>query len=57
VTEVFLYRTLSLPQIQAGDDAAEAQWFNLDEVVAGKVALAFDHIDMVHRAQHFLAVI
>jgi 8-oxo-dGTP diphosphatase len=57
VTEVFLYHTLSLPQIQAGDDAADAQWFNLDDVVVGKVTLAFDHIDMVRRAQDFLAAI
>jgi 8-oxo-dGTP diphosphatase len=57
VTQAFLYRTLSLPQIQAGDDAADAQWFNLDDVVVGKVALAFDHVDMVRRAQDFLAAI
>jgi len=57
VTQAFLYRTLSLPLIQAGDDAADAQWFNLDDVVVGKVALAFDHIDMVRRAQDFLAAI
>ncbi len=36
-----------LPLARGGDDAAEARWFPLDQVLAGEVELAFDHLRLV----------
>lgn len=55
VTQAFLYHPQVLPEIQAGDDAAEARWFTLSSVLNGEVALAFDHADMVKAASELVA--
>lgn len=33
--------------VKGQDDATEAKWFKLEEVVSGKIPLAFDHFDEV----------
>jgi len=53
VTHAFLYRVDTLPSIQAGDDAAEAQWFDVHDILAGGAVLAFDHLDMIRQAMTF----
>ena len=35
--------------IQAGDDAAEYAWFSKQDIVDGKVPLAFDHLDSIKK--------
>ncbi len=35
------------PQLRAADDAAEARWFPLADVLSGGVELAFDHLELV----------
>lgn len=55
VTQAFLYCAQAMPEVQAGDDAAEARWFTLSSVLNGEVALAFDHADMVKAASELLA--
>lgn len=35
--------------IKAADDALECQWFPRDDIVAGKVPLAFDHLDSIQK--------
>ena len=39
-----------LPRPRGGDDAADARWFGLDEVLRGEVGLAFDHAVLVRIA-------
>lgn len=36
--------------IRGGDDAAEARWFPVQEVLDGRIRLAFDHLEMVTAA-------
>jgi len=55
VTQAFLYCAQAMPEIQAGDDAADARWFTLSSVLNGEVALAFDHADMVKAASELVA--
>lgn len=50
VTQAFLVVLPEKPIIQAGDDAADARWFELSAVINGEVRLAFDHADMVKAA-------
>lgn len=50
VTQAFLVVLPEKPIIQAGDDAADARWFELSSVINGEVRLAFDHADMVKAA-------
>lgn len=35
--------------IKAADDAAEVQWFPLQDIVDGKLPLAFDHLDSIQK--------
>ncbi len=35
------------PHAQGGSDAAEARWWPVEEVLAGRLELAFDHLDLV----------
>lgn len=55
VTQTFLYVATEIPPVVAGDDAAEACWFDLETVLSGELALAFDHADMVRAAKALLA--
>ncbi len=50
VTQAFLYVTSIEPNVQAGDDAADARWFSLSAVLNGDIGLAFDHFDMIRQA-------
>lgn len=50
VTQAFLYQASTIPNLQAGDDAADAQWIALDTVLAGQLPLAFDHHAMIYQA-------
>jgi 8-oxo-dGTP diphosphatase len=50
VTQAFLYVTSIEPNVQAGDDAADARWFSLSAVLNGDIELAFDHFDMIRQA-------
>ena len=36
-----------LPPVAGGDDAAEARWWGVDEVLGGDIELAFDHRELV----------
>jgi len=55
VTQAFLYVTSIEPNVQAGDDAADARWFSLSAVLSGDIGLAFDHADMLKAANALLA--
>lgn len=44
----------SQAKIKGGDDAAEARWFPVEDVLAGRVVLAFDHLEIVRRAMERL---
>lgn len=55
VTQTFLYVVTHMPEVLAGDDASEACWFDLNAVLSGEVALAFDHDDMVRDAKALLS--
>ncbi len=39
-----------LPAATAGDDAADARWWGVDEIRGGSVDLAFDHADLIETA-------
>ncbi len=39
-----------LPEVRGGDDAAEAQWMPLGDILAGAHPLAFDHLELVQTA-------
>ena len=39
-----------LPRPVGGDDAADARWVALDDVLAGKETLAFDHLELIRTA-------
>ena len=54
VTQVFLYCALSMLKIKAGDDAADARWFELGYILSGDLSLAFDHADMIAAAANKL---
>jgi len=54
VTQAFLYVAEIAPALHASDDAADAQWFSLAAVLKGEIALAFDHITMIHDANDLL---
>jgi 8-oxo-dGTP diphosphatase len=58
VTVAFLAITPRLPEPTAGTDAADARWVPVEEVISGRVALAFDHqhivADGVERARRKL---
>ena len=41
-------------RITGGDDAAEARWFPVDEILTGKIELAFDHLKIIKRAMERL---
>ena len=36
--------------VSGGDDAAEARWFPIEDVLSGKIKLAFDHLDIITAA-------
>lgn len=36
--------------VRGGDDATEAKWFDIEEVLSGKLELAFDHLEVVMKA-------
>lgn len=54
ITHAFLSVSDTLPIVTAGDDAADAQWFALTDVLNQVLPLAFDHIDMVRDAHRLL---
>lgn len=58
VTVAFLTIAPRLPEPTAGTDAADARWVSVDDVLSGRVALAFDHrrivTDGVERARRKL---
>lgn len=35
------------PHAQGGDDAVDARWWPVEEVLSGRLELAFDHLDLV----------
>ena len=52
-TITVLYRgelTEPLPEVWGGDDAREARWVPVLEVLEGRVELAFDHGELIRRA-------
>lgn len=55
VTQAFLVVLPEKPIIQAGDDAADARWLNLNFVLSGVVSLAFDHQKMVKQVALMLS--
>jgi 8-oxo-dGTP diphosphatase len=50
VTFAYVAATEELPQPAAGDDAAEARWVPVSEVLAGEWPLAFDHGQIIRDA-------
>lgn len=53
VISVAYYALISpdkVPLIQAGDDAAEAKWFSVEQEVKDKLLLAFDHAEILRVA-------
>ncbi len=50
VITIAYYALVRLQDVKAGDDAAKAQWFSLDEVPP----LAFDHDQILQMAEHTL---
>jgi 8-oxo-dGTP diphosphatase len=58
VTVAFLAIAPRLPEPMAGTDAADARWVPIDDVLSGRVPLAFDHrrivLDGVERARRKL---
>lgn len=52
VTAVFaltLFWGIEKLDVKAQDDAAEVQWFPREDVLNGKVPLAFDHLDSIQK--------
>jgi 8-oxo-dGTP diphosphatase len=47
---VFLVRVNGTPEPAAGDDAAEARWFGVEDIRTGAVELAFDHKRIIRDA-------
>ena len=52
VSVVFLADAGENPEIEAGDDAAAAQWHRIDELPE----LAFDHFEIVKAAREFMGI-
>lgn len=50
VTHAYLIQLSAQPPTQAGDDAADAQWFHMTRILSGEITLAFDHADMLQQA-------
>lgn len=50
VTFAYTARLLSTPAPCAADDAAEAVWLPIDDVLAGRYPLAFDHEQIIREA-------
>lgn len=46
----FLIHLSQTVPLTAGDDAARAEWHNLNDVLAGEIELAFDHAQMLQDA-------
>jgi 8-oxo-dGTP diphosphatase len=53
VTIAYLAIAPNLPEPTGGTDASRAAWTPLDEVLAGKVPLAFDHGDIIEESVEF----
>ena len=47
ISVVYTARLSSREEVKAGDDAGDAQWFNLKDLPP----LAFDHLEIVHAAK------
>lgn len=50
ITRSYCGRCLDKPEVKAGDDAVDAEWFDIDEIVSMK--LAFDHNRIVTDAHY-----
>lgn len=49
-TFVYTARVAGTPEPAAGDDAAEARWVLVDDVLSGRVKVAFDHLHLIREA-------
>ena len=54
VTFAYTARLFSTPAPTAADDAAEARWLPVDDVLAGRYPLAFDHARIIADAFHLI---
>jgi 8-oxo-dGTP diphosphatase len=52
VTFAYMSCVSGLPQPTAGDDAVEARWMPVYDLLAGSAPLAFDHGRIIHDALH-----
>ncbi len=49
LSAVFLKVVNEYPDVKGMDDAVDAQWFSLNDLLLGKIELAFDHQDILNR--------
>lgn len=54
VTFAYTARLFSTPEPVPADDAAESLWLPVDDVLAGRYPLAFDHARIVAEAFHLI---
>lgn len=52
VTFAFAARVAGLPEAVPADDADEAAWLPVEQVVSGRIPMAFDHRGLVREAVH-----
>ena len=50
VTFAYTARLFQAPALTAADDAADARWLPVDDVLAGRYPLAFDHERLIREA-------
>ena len=50
ISAAYIVELVEKPAVQAGDDAQEAEWFKIDEILDGQIQLAFDHTAIVKDA-------